>query len=938
MKRHHLCWCNVVALVCGYVVSVNPVGAQIAGDGTLSTTVAAPDNLNYTISDGDRLGGNLFHSFSQFSVPTGGSAFFNNALDIENIISRVTGGSVSTIDGLLRTNGTANLFLINPSGIIFGVNAQLDVGGSFVGSTANGMTFADGTEFSATTPSPPLLTISVPIGLQYGTTAPGIQVQQSTLAVPPEHTLALVGGDIGIVGGNLTAASGWVELVAVADAGTVGLSIANNQIQLSVPDDIPRADISLTDGSFIDTSGMGGGDILLIGKQITLEDSRVESTTLGSEPGGNLIVNASESVNLMGNDAGGQFDSGLFAETQSSGAAGNLRITTGELTVQGEARVSAATFGAGEGGNLTVDAAELVELIGVDSEDVQRFTGILTDAGSTGAAADLTINTRRLIVRDGAQVSAATFGEGAGGRLTVNATESVELIGVSPSDLLSSGLFTATQPEATGNAGDLEVNTIWLLVQDGAQIFAGTGGAGDGGNLTVNAAESIEVTGVSPIALFPSGLFTAVAETGTGNAGSMTVNTERLKVGDGAQIFAGTFGTGDSGNLTVNASDSIEVTGVSPVILLPSGLFSNAQNFDDTGLTVGNAGDLTVNTRQLIVQDGGQVAASTIGRTGKGGNLIVNATESVDVRGTGPEGAVGGSSALLADATGGFNDSGTVAINTGQLRVSDGARVAVGNQGTGNAGNLQVQAGSIFLDTEGILSAATASGEGGNIKLQAESLLLMRRTSLISAEAGGTGNGGNIDIDTAFLAAFENSDIIANAFEGRGGNVQITAQGILGIGFCQQNTPDSCITVSSDFGTDGVVVINTPEVDPSKELVTLSENVLDVSNLVAQGCGASLGGNMGQLIVTGRGGLPPAPGGIMPSEVVLEDLGTQLMPTARMGASRGMSSNLKPASAAPIVEAQGWIKTPEGQIILTAQAPTVTPDASWHRGVSCSVR
>ncbi len=940
MKRYYGFWQNAVGLVCCYLVNISPVGAQIAGDTTLSTAVTSPDGLNYTILNGTPVGTNLFHSFSQFSVPTGGSAFFDNALEVENIIGRVTGGSLSNIDGLIRTNGTANLFLLNPSGIIFGANAQLNIGGSFIASTANGMRFADGTEFSATTASPPLLTLSVPIGLQYGTTAAGIQVQGSTLEISSGRSLALVGGDIAVVGGNLTAARGRIELGAVRGAGTVEITFANNQIQFTVPDAMARADISLTDDAVINTSGIGGGDIQLTGKQITLQDARVESTTLGSQPGGNLTVNATDSVKIVGNDdAGGMFTQGLFAETRGAGMGGNLSITTGELTVQGEARISAATFGAGQGGNLTVNATDSVELIGVDSPDFQLFTGILTDAESTGTAGDLMINTRRLIVREGAQVSAATFGEGAGGNLTVNATDSVELIGVSASDLLSSGLFTATQPEATGNAGNLEVNTRKLIVQDGAQIFAGTGGAGDGGNLTVNAADFVEVTGVSPIALFPSGLFTVVDATGTGNAGDLEVNTGRLTVQDGAQISAGTFGAGNGGNLTMNAADSVEVSGVSPN-LFPSGLFSTADDFFvfDTGLAVGNAGDLTVNTRQLIVQDGGQIAASTFGNTGKGGNLLVNAVESVEVRGTGPEEAVGGSSGLLADATDGFNDSGTVTVNTEQLRVEDGARVAVSNQGSGNAGNLEVKAGSIFLDNQGTLTADTASGEGGNIKLELQNLLLMRRNSLISAEAGGTGNGGNIDMDTTFLVAFENSDIIANAFEGRGGNVQITAQGIVGIEFCLQNTPESCITVSSEFGEDGVVVINTPDVDPSKELVTLSEDVLDVSNLVAQGCGPGQGGNVGEFIVTGRGGLPPSPGDIMPSEVVLEDLGTELMPTRRNDTGRGIFPNSTPSSPAPIVEAQGWIRTPDGQIILTAQAGNVTPDDYWRSAVTCRVR
>ena len=145
-----------------------PVKAQIAVDGTTNTNLTPIEN-GIRIDDGDRAGNNLFHSFEQFSVLNGSEAFFNNANDIVNIFSRVTGGNISNIDGLLRANGTANLFLLNPAGIIFGENAQLDIGGSFLSSTADSIVFSDGVEFLATdADEPPLLTINMPIGLNLG--------------------------------------------------------------------------------------------------------------------------------------------------------------------------------------------------------------------------------------------------------------------------------------------------------------------------------------------------------------------------------------------------------------------------------------------------------------------------------------------------------------------------------------------------------------------------------------------------------------------------------------------------------------------------------------------------------------------------------------------------------------------------------------------------
>ena len=169
---------SLISLICQCLES----SAQnaIAPDNTLPVNTLVnfnSANQTYTITGGTQVGGNQFHSFQDFSVPTSNTAHFDTAPTTVNAIGRVTGSNISNIDGILRTNGTTNLYLVNPNGIVFGANAKLDIAGSFSASTANSIKFSDGSEFSATNPqAPPLLNVNVPLGLQYGNSNAGATI------------------------------------------------------------------------------------------------------------------------------------------------------------------------------------------------------------------------------------------------------------------------------------------------------------------------------------------------------------------------------------------------------------------------------------------------------------------------------------------------------------------------------------------------------------------------------------------------------------------------------------------------------------------------------------------------------------------------------------------------------------------------------------------
>jgi len=824
------------------VSATNPAQAQVAADGTLSTSVTTLDNLNFTISNGTQAGNNLFYSFSEFSIPTGGSALFDHPVEIQNIISRVTGSSVSHIDGLIRANGAANLFLINPNGIIFGRNASLDIRGSFIASTANSLKFTDGNQFSATAPqSTPLLTVSVPIGLQFGKSANSIINQsQATdrsgksvgLQVQPGKTLALVGGAITLEGGRLAAAAGRIELGSVAGSADINLTSTPQGLALSYEGVQNFQDIELSNLALVSTSGESGGDIQVQGRNVKLSGgSQILANTLGSQSGGNLIVNASNSVEVLGTTT----ESGLFDEF--------LQDKVGIL-VPLQTTLSTTNFS-------------------------NKNTG--KNAGN------LTINTGKLIIQDGAQVNAETFGSGHGGNLTVNALDSVEVSG------------TAKLPKE--------------------QPFNGPKLLGFDRNFT------IEINGSSSL---------STATLANGVAGDLTINTEKLMVQNGGLVTVNPFGSGRGGKLTVKALDSIDVIGTSASRVVPSGLVTAA-------FGIGSAGDLTIKTEKLRIQKGGRISTATLSG-GQGGNLSINASKFIEITGS--------DSGLLTQTQGGGN-AGEINIETEKLSAQDGAEVTVSSRGSGNAGNLKVTADYILLDTKGTLSATTESGkEGGNITLEDLDLLIMRRNSEISTSAGGIGNGGNIKVDTQVLVAapLENSDIRANAVGGLGGKVEINSQGIFGIESRKQSPRTSDITATSEQGPqfNGVVEINTLETEPSSGLVNVPVEVVDISGLISQGCQAGGRQGLSKFVVTGRGGLPANPRQILSSDPVLADLGTPVQESKTF--STAVSTNLTSSSPPErIIEAQGWIITAQGNVILTAQAPTVTPQSSGLPTPSCRV-
>ncbi|WP_190303412.1 filamentous hemagglutinin N-terminal domain-containing protein [Pseudanabaena sp. UWO311] len=807
--------------------------AQITPDTTLPTNSIVGGGPTFTITGGTTANTNLFHSFSQFSLINGERADFANSPAIQNILVRVTGGNISSIDGVISAIGNANLFLINPSGIVFGQNARLLIGGSFLATTANSVRFLDGSEFRAnanTQTTSPLLLVSTPVGLQFNGTTNGAIVAQGNgnglEFIPFEifspnnpslnvgggvigsRTLALVGGDVTLQGANLTADSGRIELGSVAGNGFVAIAQTANNLILNY-DQVPNlGNIRLEQAASADTSGdNGGGSIQVQGKQVSLSDGSVlRSSSLLNGNGGEIFVRATEFLSARG-ESNTPFPSGIFTDTSSV---------------------------------------------------------------SSGKGSNITIATNRLELTEGAQISASTYGSGNAGEITVNASE-ILLKGRSNSDFYGSGIFSQVLDiPVTGNSGKITVTTDNLQILNGASLTTSTFGSGSAGDLTVTAKNIILFgTNDSPTSI------TSAADFGsTGNGGLLTIKSDNLSINNGAQISVSTRSSGNAGNLVVTAK-SVDIAG--QVENGRSGLFANA--IFDTG----NGGDIVVNSDRVTVRDGGIISAS---------NFRSNST-------TFP--------------------------------------------GSGSVGNITINSPSILLNG-GRINIDSLSGSRGNINLNS-TLTVLRNASSISTNALGNATGGNIRINTDFLVAvpLENSDITANSLNSFGGQVIITAKGVIGFQLLNRLTPFSDITATSALGTqfNGLVEIRSPDNDLSRGLVKLPDNLTDTNKQIVAACDRFRGN---ELISTGRGGAPTDATQTISSQAVWKDLrlsevpSTQSNPTSQTETNLVTTQSTRPVAIQPIpqIEAQGWEKDGNGNLKLLASA--TSPSAPvWRLPVICPV-
>ncbi|WP_242059092.1 MULTISPECIES: two-partner secretion domain-containing protein [Nostoc] len=728
--------------------------------------------------------------------------------------------------------------------------------------------------------------------------------------------------------------------------------------------------------SRVEKTGEGnGGNINITTENLSVTNgARLDSSTLGQGNAGSITINASETVSFDGTSSNrpSLALSGVAPKAQGNGK--TIEITTGSLSVTNGAQLDSSTFGQGNAGNVNINARDTVSFDGFHNQIILAPSAVFTkvESGAVGQGGDINITAESLFMTNGAQLLANTSGKGNAGDVNINARDIVSLDGVG-SNKLSSAVFSSITAGGVGQGGNIYIKSRALFITNGASLATSNTGQGNAGDVKIYTESIVSLDGVGSNG-YPSAVFGSVAEDPSGslekprgNGGHIDITTGLLTVTNGARLAASTIvGWGNAGSITINSREaSFDGVGSRG----PSGAFSavGSQSVGNgVGLNIttteslsvkngavlststrgqGDGGNIKLNASTLEVVNGGQVITTSFG-SGKAGNITLNTSDSIILAGNDPTFfdrlaqfrrdaedvviGVGPASGLFANTeVGSTGNGGNISIYPKILTVRDGATITVNSDGEGIGGNIQLSGDSVSLDG-GAISAKTRSNNGGNVNLHLQDLLLLRNSSQITTDAGEKqfgGNGGNIKIDVpnGFIVALpsENSDITANAYSGRGGNIYIKAKSIFGIE--RRIFPtllNSDITASSELGIAGDVTLNIPNVDPRSGLVELKRNVVDPSEQIAQNpCQRGVGS---KFIITGRGGLPPSPNEATSSDAVRVDLVEPAPGRSGEQRGRGTEEKTKSSVAKPIVPTQGWIFDKNGEVMLTAYDPTGT--------------
>lgn len=790
---------------------------SIVPDHTLGSenSVVTPNvELNNQIIDlingGASRGSTLFHSFEQFSVTEGQQVYFANPSDIANIFSRVTGNNHSDIFGTLGVLGDANLYLLNPNGIIFGPNARLDVAGSFAASTSGGVVFDNGYTFSATNPdSPPLLTVTTPLGISQWLAPTGEITSTGNLSAGQD--LSFIGQTIDLEGGQLTAGSNLKlkasELLTIEDtatnpfiamAGGEFVAQGNQGLTLSI---LNHANSGLSSNG--NMTLRSANDIQLDGHYATNGQFSVEQ--LDGTPGNSFaaddpIVLAAGDVKLGNYEgaslhilAGGSVELGTVTINNTGPTASTINSNNNTLIPGTNTPYSAlSNVTLSDGTSVTVNGdsqATLDVRAGIDWTQ-SPFTGVPDIPTPTDIpTGSVTFETPSL---SGSNISVGKIEIAQSGGLVLLTNQYQPNLALSNGSIQVESIITAAdklEPQLPmfELGGDIAIDARGDLSIAANSEIASVGLVG--GDVTMNSGTSIlfnDSSKIDSVSFTPAnglgGDISLTAPTiqltnnnevetlyvGSEQGGAINISTSSLSLRQGSRINTATSGTGNAGAVSVEA-DSIVLENSSTI---------SSETFFVRG---GNAGDVAVTTNTLIATDGSQIFSSTAG-VGNAGNVSVIATESIKLLGTSGDDSSGITSTVFTDLSflpeflfpmgirRGNGNAGMISVETSKLLLEDGGQIQTTTRGAGNAGRIDINANEIeikgavlspnFTIPSGILSevAPTSKGQGNDITINTNQLSVTD-SGFISASTSGqseTGsNAGNITIDVTGAAIFD---------------------------------------------------------------------------------------------------------------------------------------------------------------------------------------
>ncbi|MBD2206999.1 S-layer family protein [Calothrix sp. FACHB-1219] len=800
--------------------------SEIVPDDTLGTEKSQIiNNFNGVVQEGITGGSvrgmNLFHSFREFNVGEARTVYFANPTGIENILARVTGRNPSEILGKLGVLGNANLFLLNPNGIIFGRDASLDIRGSFVATSANGVKFGEQGLFSASSPQAvPLLTVK-PSALFFNQIGAGT-IENSSIApagvnqvsnpvlglrVADGNSLLLVGGNV-LNAGRLNALGGRVELASVASVGEVGLSIDGKNLALTFPQEVARGDISLRNGAIVNVASDGGGAIALTGNNIDISEG--SSLNAGITRGlgtsdtkaGDITLNATQAISLSQSSSVAN-----QVSENTTGISGNINIQAGSLNLTNGSDLIASTFGEGNTGGIFIDVKGAVTLDGEDTNgNPSRIVSQVRES-AIGDSGDIKITAESLNLTGGGSLTSSTFGKGNAGRITIDIKGAVNLDGETTNGIVST-IISQVVNSAIGNGGDIEITADSLNLSNGTFVSNSTFGVGNGGSITIDVKGAVKLDGESTNGI-PSAIVSNAEQTAIGNGGDINITAESLTLLNGSLFTNSTFGVGNGGSITIDVKDAVKLDGES-TNGIPSVIGSQVG-----WSAIGNGGDINITAGFLTLTQGVALSNLAIGN-GNAGSIFIDVKGAVNLDGESRNGIINTTIITQVQETA-IGDGGDIKIKAGSLNLFNGSFLSTNIFGQGNAGNIVIDVkGAVNLDGEGINGFSseitskaenTAIGNGGNIHLKAESLNLNQGANL-SASTLGEGKGGNIQIETSEFVNLSNdsqisvnsrsqgdagelsiktnsltlrgrSRLLADTFSSEGGNIQLQIRDLL---------------------------------------------------------------------------------------------------------------------------------------------------------------